>query len=302
MAYRRNLIALSLVLVVIALIMLRKLEPSAESPTARVTPSNTTTAPEQASLPQLPVGSQDELPNLVITDIYYDEPYIRVDYVNSGGSRVSADFIKSWSSPQKSFGGNTFYRSQVPPPGEERSSGGLTIGLIKGEKGKPISVTVEIDPENRVAESDELDNAKMVTLTPGVPGSNRDRLESVPVSYDPDLNQRGLDIIVTDSQLDEQGQLNITYANQGFESASQTLAIEIGKGRGRVQKFDGLPIPAPAQSLEYKTTNLDVEFERTDIVKIVLDPEGLLPGERDGNNTFFRQLDNSHNLNGRSVK
>ena len=97
-------------------------------------------------------------PDLVITDIFQDGPfYIKVKYKNIGGPGTG-DFLIKTSSSGRSFPGNEFYRFPVPPPGQECTTGGLTMGLIGLHLGMEADVTAEIDWEHRVDESDRSNN------------------------------------------------------------------------------------------------------------------------------------------------
>lgn len=300
MVSRWNLIVLCVLLGVVSLITLRQRDQTPPTSREVSTPAANATA-KPVSLEPTGPAPPDELPNLVITDIYFDEPYLRVNYSNTGGTRVAADFTMSWSSPEKTFGGNSNYRRQVPAPGDERQTGGLTPGLIKAVPGQPLEVTVEIDPENRVSESNEFDNAKRVTLTLGQAGSQRDKLELVPVSYDPNQGWEALDLIVSDAQLSKSGALTIVYSNQGYQNAAGSFDLLAGPKRGEKTRLTGLKVPEPGQSLQ--VTSLDVVgLTPSEIVEITLDPDGVLTGERSGNNVFLRQLDNSHDLNGRPAR
>ncbi|VTT97710.1 : CARDB [Gemmataceae bacterium] len=99
-----------------------------------------------------------ELPDLVVTDVVHDGPYLRVHYTNAGKGATGADFLIEVRSGKLSFGGNSYYRFQVPPPGEETKSGGFTLGLIGLKPGTEADVEVVIDPENRVRETDKKNN------------------------------------------------------------------------------------------------------------------------------------------------
>lgn len=99
-----------------------------------------------------------ELPDLVVTDVVHDGPYLRVHYTNAGKGATGADFLIEIRSGKLSFGGNSYYRFQVPPPGEEVKSGGFTLGLIGLKPGTEADVEVVIDPENRVRETDKKNN------------------------------------------------------------------------------------------------------------------------------------------------
>jgi hypothetical protein len=183
MASRWNILVLCLLLGGIALWASRSSTKPAPGParqkvtvtqspdSALPTPSQTTTTPE-------PEGD-GKLPNLVVVDVIYEDPYLKVVYANQGGAHVSADFVISLSSDGKTFAGNTNYRNLVPTPGQRVVSGGFTPGLVGL---KPVlddidpgphggfeeyllqELRVTIDPEDRVREMDESDN----TLVCGV--------------------------------------------------------------------------------------------------------------------------------------
>ncbi len=98
------------------------------------------------------------LPDLIVTDITHEGPYIYVHYMNQGFVGSKGDFLIKISAEGKSFEGNAYYRFKIPEPGEETKTGGFTIGLIGLEKDMTSIVTAEIDWENRVDERNENNN------------------------------------------------------------------------------------------------------------------------------------------------
>lgn len=109
------------------------------------------------------------MPDLVITDMYQDGPYIKVTYKNIGAPGNGDFLIKlTNNSTGGSFPGNSFYRFPVPPPNVLQTTGGFTLGLIDLQQGvsENADLTAEIDWEERVAESDESNNilTKMVQI------------------------------------------------------------------------------------------------------------------------------------------
>lgn len=100
-----------------------------------------------------------DLPDLVIEGVSYDAPhYLKVTYANRGRGRTGADFLISWRSGERTFGGNPYYRFRVPPPGQSRSTGGLTLSRLGLAAGMQATVSVSIDPEQRVRELDPNNN------------------------------------------------------------------------------------------------------------------------------------------------
>jgi hypothetical protein len=101
------------------------------------------------------------MPDLVITDIFQDGPYLKVTYKNVG-SLVGGDFLIKLTNnnTNDSFGGNPLYRFVVPTPNVLQTTGGYTLGLIGLQQGVSINanVTAEIDWEQRVDESNESNN------------------------------------------------------------------------------------------------------------------------------------------------
>lgn len=295
MANRWNLVVLSLLVAGIAVFFGRqRVEQPSPSPSLSASPA----VPEAFTPPA--ASGPSELPNLVITDIFFEEPYFKVHYMNAGGANPSSDFQISWRSVKKTFKGNHFYRFQVPAPNDERSSGGLTVGLVGAQQGVPIEVTVEIDSENRVAESNESDNAKSVVLTPGVGGSNREKLKTVKPSYSVKPEHwKEVDLIVTDAQLAD-GAITVQYTNQGAATVDTDFEAQLGRRRGDKETISGLGVPAPGATQSFKVEVMG--WEPTDIVEIVLDPKDEVAEGRENNNTFYRQLDRTHDLNGRPAK
>jgi len=96
-----------------------------------------------------------ELPDLVITDITQDGPYLVTHYKNQGKGSTGADFLMVMRLGKEKFEGNHYYRSWVPPPGEAVKSGGYTHNLMPGEE---VEVEVSIDNEDRVRETDKKNN------------------------------------------------------------------------------------------------------------------------------------------------
>jgi hypothetical protein len=123
-------------------------------------------APWTRELPPAPVAAdaRDDLaaeagvPDLVVLDLCYEGPYVTVTYANLGTGVAEDDFLVKLSTQQGEFGGNSYYRFEVPPPQHVMHTGGFTIGLIGLEQGDNEVVTAEIDWEGRVAESNEDNN------------------------------------------------------------------------------------------------------------------------------------------------
>lgn len=103
---------------------------------------------------------EEGLPDLVVTEVYWDAPYIRVNYRNDGGWETpdEKDFLVKIRSGEREFDGNSHYRFPVPGHNREVSTGGFTIGLVGLEEGMEAEVTATIDWEGRVRESDETNN------------------------------------------------------------------------------------------------------------------------------------------------
>ena len=108
------------------------------------------------------------LPDLVITDIVHDGPYLKVKYRNASTGATGADFLIRVESDGKKFDGNSYYRFSIPPGNTEQSTGGFTLGLIGLGHGAEATVTATIDWENRVRESNENNNSftKRVRISP----------------------------------------------------------------------------------------------------------------------------------------
>ncbi|MEW6277337.1 MAG: hypothetical protein AB1758_01860 [Candidatus Eremiobacterota bacterium] len=176
---RRNLswLAALLCLMAIAVLLLRPRAPheTAASPAPR-TPS---VEPVEA---RRPAHTAAGLPDLVVTEVYWDDPYVRVNYRNDGGMEApdQADFLVKISAAGREFGGNSHYRFPIPGPGREVSTGGFTIGLVGLEPGMTADVTATIDWEGRVHEANEHNNQltrrillEGPTLVPVVPRYNQ---------------------------------------------------------------------------------------------------------------------------------
>jgi hypothetical protein len=105
-----------------------------------------------------PYTSEAPLPDLVITDIVQDGPYLKVKYRNASTGATGADFLFKTEANGKMYDGNYFYRYVIPPGNREHTTGGLTLGLVGIERGTEVSVKATIDWEDRVRESDETNN------------------------------------------------------------------------------------------------------------------------------------------------
>jgi len=111
-------------------------------------------------------GASTNLPDLVIEDIFYQSPYIRVKYCNQGNGVSTSDFLIKLRNEAtgKEYGGNPYYRFSVPEPGECKTTGGYTPGLIGLSYGQRATVTGIIDWEGRVQETNEKNNSFTKTI------------------------------------------------------------------------------------------------------------------------------------------
>ena len=123
------------------------------APSSREAPPATVAAGARAN-----PAAEPGVPDLVVLDLCYEGPYVTVAYANLGTGVGERDFLIKLSTQQGEFGGNSYYRFEVPPPQNVMHTGGFTIGLIGLEQGDNELVTAEIDWEGRVAESDEDNN------------------------------------------------------------------------------------------------------------------------------------------------
>lgn len=111
------------------------------------------------------------MPDLVVTDIVHDGPYLKKKYRNAALGATGADFLIRLEVAGNSRGGNSAYRFVVPPSHQEQSTGGLTLGLLGVERDQEITVTATIDWEGRVHETDETNNSltKRLYIAPESP-------------------------------------------------------------------------------------------------------------------------------------
>jgi hypothetical protein len=118
--------------------------------------------------PRATYTNEGPLPDLVITDIVHDGPYLKVKYRNASPGATGADFLIRIESNGRSFDGNGYYRFAIPPGNTEQATGGFTLGLVGIERGNEVSVSATIDWEDRVRESDESNNqfSKRVRILP----------------------------------------------------------------------------------------------------------------------------------------
>lgn len=100
-----------------------------------------------------------DLPDLVIDKVEYEAPdYLRVTYSNRGRGRTGADFVVGLRTGEHSFPVNTYYRYRIPPPGQSRTTGGFTIGILGLKPGVRAPIIATIDPEHRVHELNDQNN------------------------------------------------------------------------------------------------------------------------------------------------
>lgn len=113
-----------------------------------------------------PTPTPSLLPDLIVQDIYYDEPYIRVRYCNIGSGTSTSDFLIKLKNNKtgQEYGGNPYYRFKVPQPGKCEVTGGYTPSLIGLSYGQFALVTAIIDWENRVVEANENNNLLTKTI------------------------------------------------------------------------------------------------------------------------------------------
>jgi tetratricopeptide (TPR) repeat protein len=114
-----------------------------------------------------------KLPDLIITDIYCDGNSALITKYMNVGAAGAGDFTIKYSANGNSYPGNSLYRFKVPEPGQEMTTGRLTIGLIGLKPGMTAIVTAEIDWENRVNESNKNNNVfhKQITI-PSTPATS----------------------------------------------------------------------------------------------------------------------------------
>ena len=96
-----------------------------------------------------------------------DSTYYYVTYCNSGAASSGSTFTVKLTNTatDESFVSNPLYPFSVPAPGTCATTGGLTCGLI-GDPSCSLAIAVSgaVDPDNTVAESDELNNQMIVAF------------------------------------------------------------------------------------------------------------------------------------------
>ncbi|MBN2135990.1 MAG: hypothetical protein JW737_09685 [Acidobacteria bacterium] len=115
---------------------------------------------------QEPASGKGGLPNLEISRLYPvpysgNRVYFRVHIRNSGNAFPGSDFnvVMKWT-PMTGGQPNIWkQKEKMYPPGSEVI---LSSGYIKINPGQVYNFEVTIDPENRVQESNEADNVKMI--------------------------------------------------------------------------------------------------------------------------------------------
>ena len=108
-----------------------------------------------------PISPENQgLPDLIITDVVYRSGGIVIYYMNQGSGAGDGDFLIRISSleTETSFDGNSYYRIEIPDPGQAARSGSFGVGLIGLYEGMESTIMAEIDWENRVVEADEENN------------------------------------------------------------------------------------------------------------------------------------------------
>jgi hypothetical protein len=121
--------------------------------------------------PRAAYTTEGPLPDLLITDIVHDGPYLRVKYRNASAGATGGDFTIRIEANGKSFESNSYYRYVIPPGNSEQTTGGFTLGLVGIERGTDVSVEATIDWEDRVRESNESNNhfSKRLRIAPDTP-------------------------------------------------------------------------------------------------------------------------------------
>ena len=115
-----------------------------------------------------PQGNGGAQPDLAAQAITRDSTYYYyVTYCNNGtGTSGSTFTIKlTNTASDESFTSNALYPFAVPAPGTCATTGGFTCGLIGDPTcSLPIAVSAKVDPDNTVLESNELNNAMIVSF------------------------------------------------------------------------------------------------------------------------------------------
>lgn len=301
MAHRWNVIALLLLLAGIAVWY------RGSTPKKDPVPSTTTSPPAPASTPSAPPSPETlekpepspvavlemrdgSLPNLTLVDVIFDEPYIKVLYANNAANGEAADFTIALSANGRTFDGNSNYRNVMPEAGVICTTGGFTPGLVGLEPSMPTELLVTIDPDDRVRELDESDNTMRCRVDIG-PGTV-EKLDTPPQNSPPDSGR--IDLITTNAQLDE-GKLTLTLANQGDEGSGATFTLAVLKDGREIHSMSNLGAPPPRGSALLMDLPL-TDLRPGDLVEIRLDVNDEIQEAREGNNSYLRQLDNSHDL------
>lgn len=264
--------------------------PRAETPT----PVSATRIPTPASPTPQPTENLGAYPDLVVTDILTAGPYLYVEYANQGAGRTGGDFLIRTSSGGKTFDGNSYSRFQVPEPGTRALTGGLSLGLVGLEPGKEAMVSVEVDWEDRVAETDKTNNTLIQTLA--IPTqSEKKQVETVrpgiPVKAAQGPVQLTVDLIVTDVAVKE-GKLLIAYENQGTASAEGTFRLDVSPGTGTTTQVGPLKVPAGRGrgSAEVPLSSLGLAPDEAVMVTVTIDSGSEIEESREENNLFYEQL------------
>ena len=99
-------------------------------------------------------------PDLIVLDVFKKPGipyYYYVRYMNIGAP-AQGDFLIRLSSENGTFPGNHLYRFPVPEPCSIRETGGYTVGLLNVAQTQPATIRVDIDWEQRVDETSEVNN------------------------------------------------------------------------------------------------------------------------------------------------
>ncbi|KUK98723.1 MAG: Uncharacterized protein XE08_0452 [Parcubacteria bacterium 32_520] len=104
-------------------------------------------------------GTTESLPDLVIRDVnYYLDYYIAIEYCNYGKEQLKvAPEIKATNTKT---GQSRIYTTSAPKPGEclGANNTGFQVSSIGLNYGEDAQVRVEIDPDNKIKESNENNN------------------------------------------------------------------------------------------------------------------------------------------------
>jgi hypothetical protein len=241
------------------------------------------------------------LPDLIVTDIFFDNNCLFVKYMNVGAAGTGDFHIRVSDKYQNNiYTVNSEYPFTLPAPKQEMTTEGIPVGSLGLKIGMNISITAEIDWENRIKESNKNNNIfqKQLDLIP--PEQSRSvRIEikrpvAIPPSSDEQTSNIDLpDLIVTDIAFLNTA-VHVNYMNIGAAGKGDFLIKLSANGKS----FPGysssrLPVPEPGYEIRYGNltpAQIGLNPGATVVVTAEIDWENRVNERNKANNIFQKEV------------